>query len=205
MPRKRSVSGRARAKTAENALQIQAEKINKRLRSLEKAGNYGVYKSKELIRFAQTNPFISIKKSRGSRRHRLVISKIKKTMAQTRLIRKKLTNILKSKVFSNVGIKQVRLETRESLKQTLGERRGEEITEADVDRFYEIAEYASKAREGSIMEKIDPSKFEELIAEAKERNLDIDSWVTLVSEYAIINNGYMRREAEELYNKYVAS
>lgn len=204
MPRKRSVSGRARAKTAENALQLQAEKINKRLRSLEKAGNYGVYKSKELIRFAQSNPYLSIKKSRGSRRHRLVISKIKKTMAETRLIRKKLSNILKSKVFSNVGIKKVRLETRESLKQTLGERRGEEITEADVDRFYEIAEYASKAREGSIMEKIDPSKFEELVAEAKERHLDVDSWVSLLSEYVIINNGYMRKEAEELYYKYVA-
>ena len=204
MPRKRSVSGRARAKTAENALQLQAEKINKRLRSLEKAGNYGVYKSKELIRFAQSNPYLSIKKSRGSKRHRLVISKIKKTMAETRLIRKKLSNILKSKVFSNVGIKKVRLETIESLKQTLGERRGEEITEADVDRFYEIAEYASKAREGSIMEKIDPSKFEELVAEAKERNLDVDGWVSLLSEYVIINNDYMRKEAEELYYKYVA-
>lgn len=204
MPRKRSVSGRARAKTAENALQLQAEKINRRLRSLEKAGNYGVYKSKELIRFAQSNPYVTIKKSRGSRRHRLIISKIKKTIAETRLIRKKLSNIMKSKVFSNVGISQVRKETRESLKQTLGERRGEEITEADVDRFYEIAEYASKAREGSIMEKIDPSKFEELVAEAKERNLDVDSWVSLLSEYVIINNDYMRKEAEELYYKYVA-
>ena len=204
MPRKRSVSGRARAKTAENALQLQAEKINRRLRSLEKAGNYGVYKSKELIRFAQSNPYVSIKKSRGSRRHRLVISKIKKTIAETRLIRKKLSNIMKSKVFSNVGISQVRKETRESLKQTLGERRGEEITDADIDRFYEIAEYASKAREGSIMEKINPSKFEELVAEAKERNLDVDSWVSLLSEYVLINNDYMRKEAEELYYKYVA-
>ena len=60
MPRKRSVSGRARVSTIENRIQIQAEKINKKIRSLERGKNYGTYKSKELIRFVSQNDNLKI-------------------------------------------------------------------------------------------------------------------------------------------------
>lgn len=205
MPRKKSVSGRARVSTAENQLQLQAEKITKRLRSLEKAGEYGKLNAqKELIRFAQTNPFVSIKKSRGSKRRRLIVSKLKKTIAEQRLIRKKFTTFLKSKVSSVVGIKQARAKMEESLRETLTGQTGREIDQEDVDRFIDIAKYAEEANQESILDKIDPSTFNMLVNVAIEQSYSLPQWINLLNNYVLINNDYMRKEAEELYYKYVA-
>lgn len=205
MPRKKSVSGRARATNAENQLQLQAEKITKRLRSLEKAGEYGKLNAqKELIRFAQTNPFVSIKKSRGSKRRRLIVSKLKKTIAEQRLIRKKFTTFLKSKVSSVAGIRQARAKMEESLKETLKGQTGREIDQEDVDRFIEIAKYAEEANQESILDKIDPSTFNMLVNVAREQNYSVPQLINLLNDYVLINNDYMRKEAEELYYKYVA-
>lgn len=205
MPRKKSVSGRARATNAENQLQLQAEKITKRLRSLEKAGEYGKLNAqKELIRFAHTNPFVSIKKSRGSKRRRLIVSKLKKTIAEQRLIRKKFTTFLKSKYSSVIGIRESRASQLSNLKDTLKGQLDKEISQEDVDRFIEIAEYADQANEGSILDKIGPSDFNVLVNEAKKRQASVPQWLEMLNNYILINNEYMRNEAEELYYKYVA-
>lgn len=205
MARKRSASGRARAKTIENQLRLQAEKINKRLRSLEKAGNLGKYKTKELMRFAQSNPYVVFKKSRGSRRHRILLKKVKMSIAQARLIKKKFSEVLKSRVFSNIGIRNVRAETEKTLKETLKGQLDREITTEDLDRFYDIADYAEKANQESILDKIDASAFNILVNEAIEKQKSLPSWISMLNNYVQINNEYMRNEAEELYYKYVAS
>ena len=205
MPRKKSVSGRARPKTAENTIYLQAEKINRRLRSLEKAGEYGKLKAqKELIRFAQTNPYVSVKKSRGSKRHRIIVEKIKMSVANQRLIRKKFTEILKSKVFSKIGIRSARRKMEKSLAETLEGQLGKPIDKADVDRFIDIAEYAEQASQESILDKIDPSTFNMLVSVAKEKSMGLPQWLNMLNDYVQINNDYMRKEAEELYYKYVA-
>lgn len=205
MPRKKSVSGRARVSTAENQLQLQAEKITKRLRSLEKAGEYGKLNAqKELIRFAQTNPFVSIKKSRGSKRRRLIVSKLKKTIAEQRLIRKKFTTFLKSKVSSVAGIRQARLKMEESLGETLSGQIDEKATQEDIDRFIDIAEYAEKASAESILDKMTASAFNTLVHEAIKESKSLPQWFNILNDYVLINNDYMRQEAEELYYKYVA-
>ena len=77
MPRKRSASGRAKPITIQSNIQLQTEKINKMIRSLEKGKNYGTYKSKELIRFANQNDNLTLKKSRGSKRHRLTVQALR--------------------------------------------------------------------------------------------------------------------------------
>ena len=204
MPRKKSVSGRAKAKTAENALRLQAEKINKRIRSLEKAGEYGSrYKIRDLIRFAQSNPYLIIKKSKKSKRHRLVLSKKHMPMVQLRLIRKKFNEVLKSKVFSKIGIIRARKEQRRSLRETFEEQYGKDFTNEDLDKFYELAEYAQQTQQESILDKIPPSEFFALVQVAKERKMSVSSWINLLSDYVQINNDYIRKEAEELYDKYV--
>ena len=204
MPRKKSVSGRAKAKTVENTLKLQAEKINKRLRSLEKAGEYGSRYTRDLIRFAQSNPFITIKKGKKSKRHRIVLSTAKMPMAQLRLIRKKFTEVLRSKVFSRIGIIRARKEQRKSLRETLEEQYGKDFTNEDLDKFYELTEYAKQTQQESILDKIPPSEFFALVQVASERNMSISAWINLLNNYVQINNDYMRKEAEELYYKYVA-
>ena len=119
MPRKKSASGRARGTSTENALLLKIEKANARFRSLEKGGNFNTYASKELVRFTQANPYLSVKtsktRSKGGksrrgrqpqRRHTLVITKGKIPVAQQRLINKKLNEALNSRVFSNIGIER---------------------------------------------------------------------------------------------------
>lgn len=212
MPRKKSASGRARGKSPENALLLKIEKVNARFRSLEKGGNFNTYASKELVRFAQANPYLSVKtskkRSKGGksrrgrqpqRRHTLVITKGNIPVAQQRLINKKLNEALNSKVFSNVGIERVRKETRRKVKETLELESGEKLTDKDVDLFYDIAKY----KYDDIIEKIGPSEFYQLVQVATKQNYNVDQWVELLNNYVEINNDVMRKQAEYLYNKFV--
>ena len=212
MPRKKSASGRARGKSPENALLLKIEKVNARFRSLEKGGNFNTYASKELVRFAQANPYLSVKtskkRSKGGksrrgrqpqRRHTLVITKGNIPVAQQRLINKKLNKALNSKVFSNVGIERVRKETRRKVKETLELESGEKLTDKDVDLFYDIAKY----KYDDIIEKIGPSEFYQLVQVATKQNYNVEQWVELLNNYVEINNDVMRKQAEYLYNKFV--
>lgn len=212
MPRKKSASGRARGKSPENALLLKVEKVNARFRSLEKGVNFNTYASKELVRFAQANPYLSVKtskkRSKGGksrrgrqpqRRHTLVITKGNIPVAQQRLINKKLNEALNSKVFSNVGIERVRKETRRKVKETLELESGEKLTEKDVDLFYDIAKY----KYDDIIEKIGPSEFYQLVQVANKQNYNVEQWVELLNNYVEINNDVMRKQAEYLYNKFV--
>lgn len=212
MPRKKSASGRARGKSPENALLLKIEKVNARFRSLEKGGNFNTYASKELVRFAQANPYLSVKtskkRSKGGtsrrgrqpqRRHTLVITKGNIPVAQQRLINKKLNEALNSKVFSNVGIERVRKETRRKVKETLELESGEKLTEKDVDLFYDIAKY----KYDDIIEKIGPSEFYQLVQVATKQNYNVEQWVELLNNYVEINNDVMSKQAEYLYNKFV--
>lgn len=204
MPRKKSVSGRARVQTNEQALRLKVKKINARFRSLEKSGNYNTYASKELVRFAQANPYIVLKTSKKKRkgkrqkRHTIYI-KSNIPVAQQRLINKKFNEALSSKVFSNVGIAKVRKETRRKVKETLELESGEELTEDDVDLFYDIAKY----KYDDIIEKIGPSEFYQLVQVATKQSYNVDQWVDLLNNYVEINNDVMRKQAEYLYNKFV--
>ena len=205
MPRKKSVSGRARGKSPESALLIKIGKVNARFRSLEKGGNYDTYASRELLRFAQANPYLVLKTSKKKkgkkrqRRHTLQLVRGNIPVAQQRLINKKLNKALSSQVFSNVGIERVRKETRRKVKETLELESGEELTEQDVDLFYDIAKYKYE----DIIEKIGPSEFYQLVQVAAKNNYSVDQWVDLLNNYVEINNDVMRKQAEYLYNKFV--
>ena len=201
MPRKKTASGRARVKTATNKIMLQVNRINKRFKSLEKGKNYGTYKSRVLIEFAKRNPYLSIKRSRGSKRHKLIVQKLREaTTNQLRLISKKFTEVLQSKVFSNTGIERTRRETRKKVSKTLSERMGKEMTKQEVDMFYDIAQ----EKQRSILDQMTNSNFWTLVMVAKDMNASVDTWVSLLKDYATINNEVLREEAKDLYYKYVA-
>lgn len=199
MPRKRSVSGRARVRTAENVIRLQTEKINKRIRNLERGGYYGHYKSKELITFVKENPNITLKRGRRSKRHRVVIGNIKTTFAHLALISKKFKQLLRSKGFSTAGIEDIKERSKESLKKTLGGIKGEDATDKDAELFYEIVTYKTD----EILQRIPPSEFYALVMDARQYNYDVETWISRLEAWVEINNEYMRAAAERLYNKFV--
>lgn len=208
MPRKRSVAGRSKAKSIENKKKLILLKINKRLRSLGKAGNIGKFKSKELFKFISQNRGLKLKRSKRSKQLLVIASRLRQTTQNDRLILKKLAEVLASKAFSNIGISKIRKEAREKAIKTLEEESGKKVTEADLDKFIELANYVDKAKQGSILENVDPSDFQQLINDAKEERFDVNQWTAGLAQLAnleyieVINNEYMRKEAQELYYKY---
>ena len=203
MARKKSASGRSKGVSVINKLFIQAERINKRLRALEKADLYGIYKTKELQRFASQTEGVSIERTKSGK-HRVVVSP-NLTSQQQRLVFKKFSSFLESKLSTPIGIAQVRAETEKKVKSTLGSRLNREISKADLDRFYEVANYAERVRRASILEKIDPSLFMQLVDVAKKSSYSEEQWENLLGQYINggIKNQTMKEEAEYLYNKYV--
>lgn len=210
MPRKRSVSGRAKAKTIQNAIQVQINRLNKRQRSLKKRGNLGKYKSKELLNYVSQTRGVKLVKAKRSGVVRIALDKTKQTFQQYMGIRKKFAEFLKSRALSNVGIENIRKSTRKELKKTLGEEIGRKATDADIDRFYEVVTQMNKADDASLLSKIDPSDFNKLIIEAKEAKWGEDRFARVLGSLANIadindiSNLYLRREATDLYHRYVS-
>lgn len=203
MPRKKSVSGRARGVTAVNRIMIQTERINKQLRRLEKAGRYGTYKSKELIRFVQQTPQLSIKKSRGSKRHRVAVNKIKMTTQQFRLINKKLRSFLQSEAFYVSGIERIEKKIRKKIVESVSENLGRRATKQELEQFYDILNYRMQHDKESLLNKIEPSAFQDLVNNMVTEKTSKKNFVKELGKYVEINNEDMRKEAESLYYKFV--
>ena len=200
MARKRSSSGRSRVSNPVNRIYIQTEKLNRKIRSLEKAGNYGTYKSKELIRFASNIANVNIKRARGSKRHRLLVSQLNEaTFGRLALISKKFKEVASSKAFTNIGIEKIRRSTLKKLKSTLQGIKGSKVTRKDIEMFYDIIKYKTD----DIISRIGPSEFYALIEDAKDMNADKEQWVEMLNNYVSITNDEMRKTAEYLYNKYI--
>ena len=202
MARKRSASGRSRGVSAVQRLFIQAEKINKRIKALEKADLYGTYKSKELQQFAKETSGVKISTSRSGK-HKISVSSNLRPQ-QIRLITKKFGEFLSSPYSTPVGITKARASMRKKLTQTLSEQLGKKVSDKDVDKFLDIAKYAERVRQASILEYIDPSEFMAIVSYAKDKSMNQDAWVSLLNQYVNINNQTMREEAQYLYEKYVA-
>ena len=211
MPRKRSVSGRAKARTIQNAIQVQINRLNKRQRSLKRGGNLGKYKSKELLNYVSQTRGVKLVKAKRSGVLRIALDKTKQTYQQYMGIRKKFAEILKSRAFSNVGIDTIRKETEKELRKTLKENHGGDyVTRDDIDTFYEIAKEISKAKEDSLLSRVNPSAADKLVNLANKENWSADKFAKEISAIANIDdinsmkNITLRREALRLYNKYVA-
>ena len=211
MPRKRSVSGRAKVRTIQNAIQIQMNRLNKRQRSLKRGGNLGKYKSKELLNYVSQTRGVKLVKAKRSGVLRIALDKTKQTYQQYIGIRKKFAEILKSRAFSNVGIDTIRKETEKELRKTLKENHGGDyVTRDDIDTFYEIAKEISKAKEDSLLSRVNPSAADKLVNLANKENWSADKFAKEISAIANIDdinsmkNITLRREALRLYNKYVA-
>ena len=117
------------------------------------------------------------------------------------LINKKFQSFLRSKGFSNIGITNIREQTRKEVKETLKGMIGREISDSDTDMYFDIIHH----KRNSILDKIPPSDFFNLVMLARDGNDDVNGWISMIEQYVIINNEYLRKEAEYLYYKFVKS
>lgn len=196
MPRQR-IKGRSRPVTPASRLQRQLELVNTKLNRLDRSGSYGSYASKKLLKRVIGQR--GIKYNRG-KKQKITIDLKNLNISQMRYYSKLFDEFNRSKTSSVIGIEDVREQTRESLKQTLGQITDLDINDQDVDDFYSLV---ADEDFRYLADKTGDSEMYILIQTAKEKGWGKEKFVTTIGQYLKVNNKQARDKAGRLYDKYV--
>lgn len=198
MPRKQTSKGRARQVTPKSKLLLEIEKANRKLRSLEKGGEYGKYASKTLLRLVVNDNNFSYKRGR---RNKIRLSTGKK-LSQPNILMyvKKFREFIKSATSSLFGIQRARRKAEKKLRKTLGGLVNHKISQDDLDEFYDLVndkdfKYMS--------EKIGDSEAYVLVQSIKENNLSLPEFRKQFSQFFDTNNFDFNARSKRLYNKII--
>ena len=197
MPRKRSSKGRARPVTPKSKLLLEIEKANRKLRSLEKGGEYGKYASKSLLRLVVNEKNFSYKRGR---RNKIRLKSAKLETPQVRIYMKKFGEFLHSATSSLLGIMSARRKAQKKLKKTLGGLVDRKVTDEDLDEFYELMNDKDFK---SIADKIGDSEAYVLVQNIKEKSLTKEQFKQQFAQFFDTNNADFYIKAENIFNKFV--
>ena len=200
MPRK--VSGRARPATPASRLLLDLDRVNRKLEILSKSKNFYTYSSKKLINTIRRDSAITYKRTVRSKIPKISVNVNKLNTSQIRYYEKVFRSFLQSKTSYPLGIQEVRKKSEESLKESLGQITDKEITQQDVDDFYDML-YDSDFK--YLAEKIGPSEVYILIENARNGNLSKKDFITTLSQYMTVNNADVRKKASRIYDKFIGS
>lgn len=192
MPRKR-IKGRSKLPSITNRLDIQLSKANRRLRDLEKQGNFGKYASRKFIASIQH----SKKFSYSRRRNKNIIKLLERDMSESekRFWLKETEKFNKAPTSSNMGIKNVKQKTIETIARITDK----EIDDQDVESLYDLFEedefeyFASRLGASYVWACLD---------EAKESGGGAERLIQLFEQRMTMNSENIRNKARRLYNKY---
>lgn len=199
MPRKRSTVGRKARPTLTSQTYYSLEKANKRIKQLQKTGDFGTYASKDIIRLANQNKHIKITKGRTKRLAMVKPGDI--SFAEMRLINKRLKEFNTAKTGTPSGIKEVKESTRQKMKETLSGLTDRDITDSDVEFLYELFTDKSSS---NLFEYISPSELVIILSYAKEHHQSFESfWQALQNYTEITNQSDLREQALKIYNNYM--
>lgn len=191
------IKGRSRQVTPASRLLRQLELVNTKLNRLDRSGSYGSYASKKLIKRVIGQK--GIKYNRG-KKQKITIDLNNLNISQMRYYSKLFDEFNRSKTSSPLGIENVREQTRESLKQTLGQITDLDINDQDVDDFYLLV---ADEDFRYLADKTGDSEMYILIQTAKEKGWGKEKFVTTIGQYLKVNNKQAREKAGRLYDKYV--
>lgn len=174
------------------------EKVNKRLKSLEKSNNYYSYASKKLFDRLDTNTIKALEKSRSG--HVLSV-KINRDMTNTQLlaIQKASKQFLVSSTSTSKGIEKVRENTKKSMLETLKED-GRDISTEDIDNYYDML---SNSDFDYFSSKIGASSMWAFIDDAIEYNYSEDKFLDMINKHMVSIDENNREIARRLYQKYI--
>lgn len=195
MPRKQSIAGRRKSAPTLITLVNQA---NKQLCKLERSGEYGKYASKELIRTAKESPKLNYRR-KGYKK--ITISKrARMKPIEQRALAKQLMQFLSSKLSKAHNIKKIRAETRKKVKARLQGLRDKELTNEDIDEFYELTHDEDFRY---LADKIGDSDLYVLLSEVKESGGDEEDLLEKLRQFMIFSNSSDAADrAKKLYNKW---
>lgn len=197
MPRKRTSKGRARQVTPQSKLLLEIEKANRKLRALERGGEYGKFASKKLLRLVVNDRSFSYKRGRRNK-IQLVRNKKLKT-PEVRIYFKKFGEFLKSATSSIFGIRRARSKAEKKLKRTLGGLLDRKVTNEDIDEFYDLLEDDDFQY---IADKIGDSDAYVLVEKAKQKGLSKEEFTQQFEQFMSTNNAEFQIKARRLFNKF---
>lgn len=195
MPRKRSIAGRR--KNAPTLITL-VNQANKQLRKLERSREYGKYASKELIRTAKESSKLNYSRNRYKK---ITISKrARMKPIEQRALTKQLMQFLSSKLSKANNIKKIRAETRKKVKARLQGLRDKELTNKDIDEFYELTHDKDFRY---LADKIGDSDVYVLLSEVKESGGNSEDLIEKLQQFMIFTNSSDAADkARRLLNKW---
>lgn len=174
------------------------QKVNQRIRSLNRRYKKGTWAVKRLINRLDTN-ILSVWKN-----GRIELNK-NLTQSQLIAINKATNQFLVSKTSTKSGIKEVSSNVKESLKEALSDDI-KELTNEEVDFMYDMLgddnfSYFNKNREDTNF--IGASELWIVIDEAINKGDDENTFLNRMNVFVNVNDEDIRNKAINIYNKYV--
>ena len=181
-----------------NEVKKTANKVNDRLRSLNRAGfKSGTWASKKLVERLDTNLLKSYNKKSGR-------VKIRKNASTRQLmsINKSLVNFLNSETSTAKGISDVRKRTIESLSRTLSDF-DNEVSYEEAEALYDMLENKDFTY---IVDEIGASEAWALFDESIERDETEDEFIIKMQAYLpnVKDNTRLYNRLSRLYEKYIS-
>ena len=149
------------------------------------------------MRTIQKEPLV--KYNRG-KRVKVTVNVKKLNASQIRYYQKVFNSFLESKTSSPIGIEDNQVKTREKLKQSLSEITDNDISDQDIEDFYDLVENEDFRY---LADKIGDSDIYILVNEAKSRELDESGFINMLEQYMTVNTKEVRDKASNLYKKFV--
>lgn len=179
----------------------QIEITNKRLRRLEKAGEYGTWASSKLFNALDSEVLKTLEKTRGGR---VKSVKLKRglTITQLRAIQKSTNRFLQAQTSTVKGIEKAVESNIKGIKQKLSSEDGKKVSKEDAILYYEMFKDSDFT---DIEKKIKYDVLWDLIDEAKSKNVSQDDWINMLGRYIYKPKSDLDifDKAKNLYEKYI--
>lgn len=179
----------------------QIEITNKRLRRLEKAGEYGTWASSKLFNALDSEVLKTLEKTRGGHVKSI---KLKRglTITQLRAIQKSTNRFLQSQTSTVKGVEKAVESNIKGIKQKLSSEDGKKVSKEDAMLYYEMFKDSDFT---DIEKKIKYDVLWDLIDEAKSKNVSQDDWINMLGRYIYKPKSDLDifDKAKNLYEKYI--
>ena len=184
-----------------NQVKIQIDKANKRLRQLERTGNYYSYASKKLFNRLDTETLNALQKTRKGKVIKSIKLPVSVTNTQLIAVQRATKQFLKSVTSTNKGIQSVKKSSIDAIKRTMSEENARKVNDEDAEFYYDML---GESDFDYFADKIGASKLWILIDTAIVGNWTQEKWLSTLNQYVNFeNDADVRERAIRLYEKYI--
>lgn len=193
-----------RATSLYKQVQREIKEVNKRLRALEKSGNYNSYSSKKLFERLGSKKLNVLNKSKKVNKGHVLGVKLRKNMSNTDLaaVSKASNQFLRSATSTPKKLKKVVEQTKKSMYETL-KARDKDITKEDIEAYYEML---GDKDFDYFNDKVGASSMWAAIEDAIEEGDNQDQFIKRLNNMNLINvmtDQDAKAKAIRLYEKYI--